>query len=151
MPVHPMVVHFPLALIVTGALCLTAAWARPALRAAPTLAVVGTWNLGAGALCVILALGTGLGAVLDLHIGPAARAAVSLHAKWAVVTSCLVLLAAVWRTAGTASDSRPSTGFTLVLWAATGALIFTGFRGGQNVYVHGVGTAAIRAPAPEAR
>lgn len=140
-----MVVHFPLALIVVGAVFLTFAWARPAQRLAPTLAVVGTWNLCIGGLFVILALGTGLAAALDLQIGPAARNAVSLHAKSAVVTSCLVLLAAVWRGAGAATDSRPSGLFTLVLWAATGALILTGYRGGENVYRYGVGTPTARA------
>jgi uncharacterized membrane protein len=51
----------------------------------------------------------------------------------------LVLLVAGWRGAGTGADSRPSWVFLVVLWAATSALIVTGYRGGQNVFRYGVG------------
>jgi uncharacterized membrane protein len=47
----------------------------------------------------------------------------------------------VWRGAGTAADSRPSWAFLVILWAATAALMVTGYRGGQNVYRYGVGVA----------
>ncbi len=144
MPAHPMVVHFPLALLISAALCLTLAWALPEHRYARTLAVVGTWNLCLGAFGVLFALGTGLAAVIDLQVGAAAHRAISMHAKSAVVTSCLVLLAAVWRCAGGVAESRPAGTFTLVLWAATVALIVTGYRGGENVYRYGVGVAPSR-------
>lgn len=136
---HPAIVHFPLALIVTAALALT--WARllPGGRTGATLATVGTWNLGLGAAAVLFALGSGLAAVLDLHVGPAARHAISLHVKSAVAMTVLVLLVAVWRGAGAHADSRPSWLFLVMLWTATGALIVTGYRGGQNVYRYGVG------------
>jgi uncharacterized membrane protein len=136
---HPLIVHFPLALIVTAAFCLTLARMRPAQRYVKTLATVGTWNLCLGAVAVVFALGSGLAAVVDLHVGMAARQAIAIHVKSAVVTAVLVLLVAVWRGAGTAQDSRPSWVFVLVLWAATAALIVTGYRGGQNVYRFGVG------------
>jgi len=140
---HPFIVHFPLALIVTAAFCLTLAGMRPAQRYAKTLAAVGTWNLCLGALAVLFALASGLAAVIDLHVGMAARQAISIHVKSAVVTAVLVLLAAVWRGAGTALDSRPSWVFVLVLWAATTALLVTGYRGAQNVYRFGVGVSTV--------
>jgi uncharacterized membrane protein len=138
---HPLVVHFPLALVVTAAFCLTAARLRAAGRHAPALATVGTWNLclGAVALFVALGTGTGLAAVLDLHVDAAAQQAISAHVKAAMLTAVLVLLAAVWRGVGVAADSRPSRLFIVVLWIATSVLVVTGYRGGQNVYVHGIG------------
>jgi hypothetical protein len=84
---HPVVVHFPLALIVTAAFCLTAAFAMPKNRHAPALATVGTWNLCIGAVAVFVALGTGLGAAMGLHIDAAAHQAVSAHVKSAFVTT----------------------------------------------------------------
>jgi uncharacterized membrane protein len=136
---HPMIVHFPLALILTAASCLTLARLLPARRYVPVLAIVGTWNLCLGAVAVFFALGSGLAAVIGLQVGSAAHEAISAHVKSALLTTVLVSSVAVWRGAGTAQDSRPSRIFVLVLWAATAALIVTGYRGGQNVYRYGVG------------
>jgi uncharacterized membrane protein len=136
---HPMAVHFPLALTVTGALALSLARVAPPERYGATLAVVGTWNLCLGAVGALFALGTGLAAVASLEIAPPARAAVGLHIKWAIFTIGALALLAVWRGAAVAPNSRPSKTFLLILWAITAALIVTAYRGGQNVYRYGVG------------
>ncbi len=136
---HPAIVHFPLALIVTAAFCLTAARLLRGERHVATMAVVGTWNLCLGAVALFFALGSGLAAVIDLHAAVAVHQAISAHVKSAMLTTVLVVLVAVWRGAGAAPQSRPSWLFILVLWAATSALIVTGYRGGQNVYRYGVG------------
>jgi uncharacterized membrane protein len=138
---HPIAVHFPLALTVTGALALSAARAKTFERHGATVGVVGTWNLCLGALGVLFALGTDLAAVAGLELEPAARAAVAVHVKWAIFTSAALLLLAVWRGAGTDPKSRPSGFFLLLLWAVTAALVVTGYRGGENVYRFGVGVA----------
>jgi uncharacterized membrane protein len=139
---HPIVVHFPLALVIVAALLFAAARVLRRESYAATLATVGTWNLCLGALAALLALATGLAAVIGLHVGPAAHLAISLHVKWAIFTTLALVLLAVWRGAGSAQESRPSWIFMVVLLAATGALIVTGYRGGQNVYRYGVGVVA---------
>ena len=136
---HPMVVHFPLALVVTGAIFLLAARLLPQPRHSATLATVGTWNFCLGGIAALFALGTGLAAMIGLNLDLAARQAISLHVKWAIFTTLVLVLLAVWRGAGTAQESRPSWIFLVVLSAATAALIFTGYRGGENVYRYGVG------------
>lgn len=136
---HPMLVHFPLALILTAATALAAARVVPNPRLAATLATLGTWNLCLGAVAVLFALGTGLGALVHLHLAADARAAVGLHFKWAFGTALLAVLLAVWRGAGQPPDSRPSWLFLVLLVAAGGCLIETGYRGGINVYHYGVG------------
>lgn len=138
---HPAVVHFPLALVVTGALALGAARVLRDESAAGVLATVGTWNLCLGAIGVFFALGTGLAAVIGLNIDLAAHRAITSHVKSAVITTLLVTLVAVWRGAATAANSRPSGFILLMLGAATAALLVTGYRGGQNVYQHGIGVA----------
>jgi len=147
---HPIAVHFPLALVTTGAAALSAARVWERRRA--TLATVGTWNLCLGALGALSALATGLAALASVEIGAAARAAVGLHVKWAVFTAVGVVLAAVWRGAGAFADARPSRWFLGVLWALVAALVMTGYRGGQNVYRYGVGvTRAATAAGPQNR
>jgi len=140
---HPIAVHFPIALVVTAACCFSAARVLRASRSAENLAVVGTWTLGLGALGTLFALGTGLAAVIDLHVGAAAHEAISSHVKSAILTAVLVSSAAVWRSAGVAQEACPSRVFLLVIWLATASLIVTGYRGGQNVYRYGVGVSSV--------
>jgi uncharacterized membrane protein len=136
---HPIAVHFPLALVLTGAVVLSASRLSGLTRHRAALATVGTWNICIGAVGALFALGTGLAAVVSIHVDAAARAAVALHVKWAIFTSMALILLAVWRGAGNAQDARPSRWFLAVLWAVTAALLVTGYHGGQNVYRYGVG------------
>ncbi|MDP9065348.1 MAG: DUF2231 domain-containing protein, partial [Pseudomonadota bacterium] len=100
---------------------------------------VGTWNLLLGAVALLAALASGLAAVLDLRTDAAAHLAITAHVKSAILTAVLVLVAALWRSIGLAPTSRPTVLFLLMLWLATGSLIVTGYRGGQNVYRHAIG------------
>ncbi len=134
-----MVVHFPLALVVTASFALLAARLLPSERWRATLATVGTWNLCLGTAAALFALATGLAATLHLQVGPAAHQAISLHFRWAAFTTLALVLLAVWRGAGSAQESRPTWLFIVVLSAATASLIVTGYRGGQNVYRYAVG------------
>lgn len=144
---HPLVVHFPIALILSAAALLLAARLLRSESLAATAATVGTWNLCLGAVAALFALGSGLGAVLGLDVGAAARQAISSHLKWAMFTTLLLVLLAVWRGAGAAARSRPSWIFLIVLLAASAALIVTGYRGGKNVFEYGVGVKKIAAQA----
>jgi uncharacterized membrane protein len=141
---HPLVVHFPLALVVTATPLLLAARLVRRESYVAALATVGTWNLCLGAVAALLALATGLAAVIGLHLGVAAHQAITVHVKWAIFTTLALVLLAVWRGAGSAQASRPSWIFMVVLLAATAALIATGYHGGQNVYRYGIGVLAPR-------
>ena len=147
---HPLVVHFPLALVLIAAPLLLAARLLRNDAVASTAAIVGTWNLCLGAIAALFALGTGLAGVLDLDVSAAARQAISLHLRWALFTTLALLLLAVWRGAGTRPGSRPSWVFIVVLFAAAAALAVTGYRGGRNVYEFGVGVKRIAVPPIEA-
>jgi uncharacterized membrane protein len=147
---HPLVVHFPLALVLVATPLLLAARLLRSEAIASTAAMVGTWNLCIGAVAALFALATGLGAVLDLDVDAATHQAISLHMKWAMFSTLVLVLLAVWRGAGTAQGSRPSWVFIIVLLAAAAALVVTGYRGGENVYEFGVGVKriAVRSEAP---
>ena len=138
-----MVVHFPLALVVTAASFLVVARLLRRERYSATLATVGTWNLCLGAIAALFALASGLAALIDLHVGLAARQAISLHVKWAIFTALALVFLAVWRGAGAAQESRPSWVFIAILAAAPSALVMTGYLGGQNVYQYGIGVSAL--------
>lgn len=139
---HPIVVHFPVALVISAAAMLWAARLVPGARAA-ALATVGTWNLCLGTVAAVFAIGTGLAAVIGLHVGAAAHLAISVHLRWAFVTSLVLVFLSVWRGAGTAADSRPSWLFVALLSGAAAALMVTAYLGGENVYRHGIGVQAV--------
>ena len=134
-----MVVHFPLALVLTATLLLWMARLWSGTRHAATLGIVGTWNLCLGTIAALFALGTGLAAVIGLDVSAAAHLAISLHLRWAISTMLMLVLLAVWRGAGSAPDARPSWIFLVVLTLAAASLFVTGYRGGQNVYRYGIG------------
>lgn len=138
---HPMLVHFPIALVLCGAAALFAArfLRQPSLAA--TLATVGTWNLCLGAAGILLAFATGLVATIGLQLGDEARHALGLHIKWAASASFLVILLALWRSAGSRPEARASGLFLVVLALACAALIVTAYRGGLNTYYYGIGVA----------
>ena len=142
LPWHPMLVHFPLALTVTATAAFVAARLLGTAKSAAALSLVGTWNLLGGTIGALFALGSGLVALIGAPLAPAARVAVALHAGWATLSVCALLVLAVWRGAGSPFDARPSVPFLSVLLLATAALIVTGYLGGENVYRHGIGVAA---------
>jgi uncharacterized membrane protein len=100
---------------------------------------VGTWNLALGAAGALAAVATGLVAAAKATVPPQALHSISLHMKWALGTSLLILLLSIWRGAGMRASSRPGALFLILLTAASFALIITGYYGGQNVYDFGVG------------
>jgi uncharacterized membrane protein len=138
---HPMVVHFPVALVLCSAALLWGARYASNEPLAAALATVGTWNLCIGATALLGALASGLATVIGLDVGAAAHAAISIHLRWAMVSSFLLAFVAVWRGAGTAAASRPSWLFLALLTVASAALARTAYLGGQNVYRHGIGVA----------
>src|ERR1700723_3922213 len=115
---HPLVVHFPIALVLSATALLLAARLLRSESVAASAATAGTWNLCLGAAAALVALGSGLSAVLGLDVSAAARQAISVHLKWAMLTTLLLVLLAVWRGAGTASPPPAARVFFCLLTAA---------------------------------
>lgn len=138
---HPLLVHFPVALSISAAVALAAARAVRDDGRARALAITGTWNLFAAAVAAPFAIGTGIAALADLHVGAAAHAAIFVHVKWAMLTSTATMLLAVWRGAGQPHDARPSRGLVIAVWLAGAAMAVTAYRGDVNVYRYGVAVA----------
>ncbi|MDP9082185.1 MAG: DUF2231 domain-containing protein [Pseudomonadota bacterium] len=136
---HPMLVHFPLALTIIGALCLLCAQLLRDGAWQNSLAAAGTWNVILGGVTVLLTLGSGLSAALHLQLHDGAQYSVSRHMIWAVCTSQLIVLLAIWRGAAGHPASRPGWLYLVLLFIACGGLIVTGYYGGENVYHYAIG------------
>jgi uncharacterized membrane protein len=132
-PVHPLVVAFPIALLV-----LTPLWDGAALLGiAPELALVGYWSELAGLVGGGLALVTGLMDFLTLKEPPPELTNAALrHAAFALATLGLYVTAFVVR-GGASGSVRPLVlGLEIVGALGLGA---TGWLGGHLVFRHGVG------------
>jgi uncharacterized membrane protein len=116
---HPFIVHFAIGLLLpaTVALCASRLIREP--ERARTLATVGTWNLVAGAIAALLAVGTGLAAVFSYsNLPPATAHAISMHFFWGCAAMSIFAVLAVGRIAGIKPETLPSTIFIVMLLLA---------------------------------
>lgn len=134
--VHPLVVHFPIALLLTAILLDLAALAlrRPALHR------VALWNLALGTLGAAAAVWTGLRAAEIAKHTFAIHQVMELHRKLGIATLILGGFAVAWRLVVRDRLSRPWRVATLfIMLAMTGTLIYGAHLGGRLVYEFGVG------------
>jgi uncharacterized membrane protein len=136
---HPMMVHFPLALALTGFMCLLFSRLLRRTQTSSSLAAGGHWNLILGGIAGLVTLGTGLGAAWHLRLYGDLQYSVSRHMIWAVCTSQLLALLALWRAIATTAQTPPSRLFLALLLVACVALIVTAYYGGENVYHYAIG------------
>lgn len=141
---HPLVVHFPLALLATAVLLdLLALLVRK--EAGLRIAAVLVYVLGGvGALAAFL---TGRDAADTVAPSGAANAVLTEHADWAEYTVWFYGLYALVRLAVLLFDRRPRVGLWAGLWLVGAGGLFllweTGEHGAQMVFEHGVGVQAV--------
>jgi uncharacterized membrane protein len=140
---HPVIVHFTIALLLTSSalFALAAFLARRPLGSSITL--VARWNLALGVLSAIVALATGWQAYNTVAHDEPSHANMTIHLRWALGAAALFLgaAAAAW------FDRRRPAGagapLLALLLAGSGALVVTGWLGGENVYRYGLGVMSL--------
>jgi uncharacterized membrane protein len=133
---HPAVVHFPLALLLTGlaGACAAAARKRPAW-----LADAVSWLLWLGTASAWAALALGLLAKKTAPHVPPAWEALANHETLAYWTAASFTVLSVWRRF---FRERAQALFLLAWLAAAAVLCATAYYGGELVFTHNMGTAA---------
>jgi uncharacterized membrane protein len=142
LPLHPAVVHLPIAFVLLSAgadLCARLAKSEPRRTACRA---VGFWSLVAALAGGALAIAAGY---LDLHrdaLAPATSSFVRLHIVigW-IFAGCLMVLVAwrwlIWHRGQMTINTSYLVGAFLVL----GIVFFQGWYGGEMVYSFGAGVA----------
>lgn len=140
---HPLVVHFPIAL-------LTAALALDGLAFAlkrPQLHRVALWNLSLGTLGAGAAVWTGYQAAEIAKHSFEIHQVMELHRKLGIATLTLGLLTAAWRLWKRDQLGRRARGLTVVaLLGMLGTLAYGAHLGGRLVYEFGVGGSFGKSP-----
>lgn len=142
--IHPVFVHFTIALLTSSAALFVAArlfaaksWSGAALSA-------GYWNLWLGAGCTVATVYAGFVAFDSVGVSDAAvRAAMEDHRNWAWATFLLYFVLACWSAVMARGAVRLP--FLALMLLATALLTATGWKGGELVYRHGVGVAPVEA------
>lgn len=141
--IHPMLVHFPLALLPTAALFATyAVWKREAWAWKSAIAL-----LALGSIAGLAAVATGLYDHLAYESlsGTRVWTEIEVHEYLALAAEGLhlALLAWWWRArASLATDVRRQRLFVALLWLGTVLLVATGYVGGRLVFEHGLGVSS---------
>ncbi len=139
---HPLIVHFAIALLITGPIFLVIAALRPNSQR-DGIQVAGDWMFFLGLVSALAAIGAGLQAYYSVqHDGPS-HAAMTDHRNWAFVTAGLFLAFGVWRYLK--RNLRPSTLFAVLLLIPVTMLGVTGWKGGHLVYSYGLGVSSLPA------
>lgn len=145
MMLHPLLVHFPIGLIGSAALCDLASLAC-GRRATPRHIATGLYLAGAAAL--VAAYFTGRGDAVLVRIPGPAHALVDQHWTWALRATLYVSAFALARLAAELSGQIVTRRRRVAVVAAglAGLLLLfqTAERGGRLVYQYGVGVAAPR-------
>jgi len=133
-PIHPAIVHYPIALGVVSVLAETAAL----VFGVPSLAPLAYWTIAIAALGAILAAGAGYWDMNRDELARETHELVHLHLKSGLILMIALIIAAAWRW----SLSSPSFFYLLFAWAIVAGLAVQAWLGGEIVYSPGGGVAA---------
>ncbi|MGA9118277.1 MAG: DUF2231 domain-containing protein [Bacteroidota bacterium] len=135
-PFHPVVIHFPLALLSTVALLEVLA----VILKRDDLSRAGWWVQLAGTIGILLAVLTGIVAENATMIPAPAAGAVDIHEQLAFVCSSAFAGLLLWRVAARTKIPGASPWGYLALYCVSVVLLFVvGWYGGELVFHYGVG------------
>lgn len=133
-PLHPALVHFPIALTVTS----VAADSLANALALPDLAGVGHWTILFAAAGALAAAAAGQRDMRLDKLKPTTHQIVHLHRflGWTVVANLILLAVSRWGLGG------QSLVYLIYGWLIVALVLLQAWLGGELVYAHGAGVAA---------
>lgn len=139
--IHPLLVHFTIALTVMAAASYVLARLPSVSRWRASLLPAADWMLAFAALSVIATVAAGFEAYYSVEHDNPSHAVMTTHRNWAAPTALVILGLAFWRWRGRAA--APSLTFTALSVVAAALLTVTAWWGGRLVFGHGVGVAQL--------
>jgi uncharacterized membrane protein len=140
---HPVPVHFPIALISVVAFFHLAAIAARNKTCATPCAILAHATLWLGTLAAVPTVFLGWQTFNSVNHDAAGHAAMRVHRAWALGTLLLLLVLAAWDAWRSKVDAIPRGWFAGAVLGAWGMVAVTAWHGGELVYRHGVGVMAV--------
>jgi len=140
---HPIFVHFTVALFSLSALLFLASRIVGRGELAEQWLVSARWSLYFGMGITILTLASGIYAYNTVTHDAPSHAAMSDHRNWALITVLLFTMMTFWSLFRDRKGKELSTLFVVGMLVASGVLASTAWRGGEIVYRYGLGVMSL--------
>ncbi len=140
---HPVIVHFPIALTLVAFLLSVAAYVRRSQPVAAQLAAAGHFTLWLAAIGAAIAVLFGWLAFNSVNHDDAGHAAMLLHRAWAIPTAIALILLASWDAWKHRVNELMSIPALIIIFVLSGAVTVTAWLGGEVVYRHGIGVLSL--------
>ncbi len=140
---HPMIVHFPIALTLTAFLLSLAAYVLRSHPVSLQFAAAGHFTLWLAAIGAAAAVLFGWMAYNSVNHDDAGHVAMLLHRTWAVPTAIGLILLASWDAWKYRINELMSVPMLFVLFLLSQSIAVTGLLGGEVVYRHGIGVLSL--------
>lgn len=140
---HPLMVHFPIALVTVSAFFHVVAIATSGKHFSRNFVILAHTLLWLSALSALPAVFLGWQAYNSVTHDDASHAAMLIHRNWALGTSVVLIILAsldVWRNK---IDSAPAWWFVVAVIGALSMVAITAWHGGELVYRHGLGVMSL--------
>ena len=138
-PIHPALVHLPIAFVVLSVVADFAA----GLTRRKSLRHVGLWSIIAAFLSAGVTIAAGYWDMNRANLSPETSEYVVLHMRWGWAMAGLLFILTIWRwrirQQARQVVTAPYAFAAIVLFSLT---MFQGWFGGEMVYSHGAGVAA---------
>lgn len=142
---HPLMVHFPIALIAVSALFHVAAIATRGKACVTHCAILAHTTLWLGALAALPTALFGWLAFNSVNHDEAGHVAMLAHRAWALATLAVLVALAGWDAWRSKVDAVPAWWFAGAVIGAWGMVATTAWHGGELVYRHGLGVLSLPA------
>lgn len=142
---HPLMVHFPIALIAVSAVFHIAAIATRGKSCVTHCAILAHTTLWLGALAALPTVLFGWLAFNSVNHDEAGHVAMLAHRTWALATLAVLVVLAGWDAWRSKVDTVPAWWFAGAVIGAWGMVATTAWHGGELVYRHGLGVLSLPA------